>query len=230
MTDNQENKLTMYEAVQTLLDANGDKTAGYSAFAGAVGRFGSTVDAIKGKSTELEGAGMGKVAAKNQAEDELVGALIPIASALFVHAGASKDPELKQKADISETDLRRVRDTELVARASSLLKTANQYASALGDFGVTAAKLAECQSKIDAFNSSIGQRESSAAERVGARANLLELFDVADRTLTEELDRLIELVRGSETQFYNEYFAARVIKDLGTRHRPAQATGSKPGA
>jgi hypothetical protein len=39
----------------------------------------------------------------------------------------------------------------------------------------------------------------------------------------------MELVRGSQTQFYNEYFAARVIKDLGTRHRPAQARASKPG-
>jgi hypothetical protein len=230
MTNNQENKLTMYEAVQTLLDANGDKTAGYPAFGGAVGRFGSTVEAIKGKSSELEGAGMGKVAAKNQAEDELVGALIPITSALFVHAGVKNDPELKQKADVSEWALRRMRDTELVAKASSLLKTANQYASGLGDFGVTPAMLTECQKKVDTYSTSIGQRESSAAERVGARTNLLELFDVADKTLTEELDRLMELVRGSQTQFYNEYFAARVIKDLGTRHRPAQPTASKPGA
>jgi len=221
----------MYEVVQTLLDANGDKTAGYPAFADTVGRFGSTVEGIKGKSSELEGAGMGKVAAKNQAEDELVGALIPITSALFVHAGVKNDPELKQKADVSEWALRRMRDTELVARASSLLiKTANQYASALGDFGVTPAMLTECQKKVDTYSTSIGQRESSSAERVGARANLLELFDVADRTLAEELDRLMELVRGSQTQFYNEYFAARVIKDLGTRHRPAQATASKPGA
>jgi hypothetical protein len=188
------------------------------------------VEGIKRKSSELEGPGMGKVAAKVQAEDQLVGALIPIASALFVHAGARKDPELKQKSDISETALRRVRDTELVAKASSLLKTANQYASALGDFGVTPAMLTECQSKLDAFNASIGQSESGAAERVAARTNLLELFDVADKTLTEELDRLMELVRGSQTQFYNEYFAARVIKDLGVRHRPVQVTASKPGA
>ena len=47
----------------------------------------------------------------------------------------------------------------------------------LGHFGVTPAMITECQSKIDAFSASIGQRESSAAERVGARANLLEVFD-----------------------------------------------------
>jgi hypothetical protein len=46
----------------------------------------------------------------------------------------------------------------------------------------------------------------------------------------EVVQTLMEPVRGSETQFYNEYFAARVIKDLGTRHRPTQPPGSKPGA
>ena len=45
----------------------------------------------------------------------------------------------------------------------------------------------------------------------------------------EVVQTLMELVRGSQTQFYNEYFAARVIKHLGTRHRPAQARASKPG-
>jgi hypothetical protein len=90
--------------------------------------------------------------------------------------------------------------------------------------------LTDLEGKIQAFSSSIGQRESSVAERMGARGNLMELFDVADKTLTEELDRLMELVRGSQTQFYNEYFAARVIKDLGTRHRPARVTASQPGA
>jgi hypothetical protein len=229
MTNNQENKLTMYEAVQTLLDANGDKTTGNPAFAGAVGRFRSTVEGIKGKSSELEAAGVGRASAKVQAEDQLVSTLMPIASALFVHAGVSSNAELKQKADVSESALRRIRDTDLVAKASALLRTANQYASALGDFGVTPAMLTECQTKLDAFNASIGQRESGAAERVAARTNLLELFDVADKTLNEELDRLMELVRGSQTQFYNEYFAARVIKDLGVRHRPAQATAPQPG-
>jgi len=155
MTKNQENKLTMYEAVQALL-----------------------------------GVRAGKVAAKNQAEDELLNVLVPVASALLVHGGRQKQIDLREKANVSGSALRKMRDTEL-------------------------------EGKIKAFSASIGQRESSVAGRVGARANLLELFDVADRTLTDELDRMMELLRGSQTQFYNEYFAARVIKDLGARHRAA---------
>jgi hypothetical protein len=151
-----------------------------------------------------------------------VNVLVPVASALFVQGTTQKQVELKEKANVSESALRKMRDTELVGKASSILS--------LAGYAISPEMLADLGGKIQAFSSSVGQRESDVAERMGACGNLMELFDVADRTLTEELDRLMELVRGSQTQFYNEYFAARVIKDLGTRHRPAQPTASKPGA
>jgi hypothetical protein len=30
----------------------------------------------------------------------------------------------------------------------------------------------------------------------------------------------MELIRGANTQFYNEYFTLRVVKDTGIRHKP----------
>ena len=228
MTNSHENKLTMYEAVHSLLEANKEKTAGLPAFAGSIASFRESVQSIKGKSREVDEAATGRTAAKNQAEDELVSVVIPVASALFVHAGAQKDLPLREKASVSETSLRRLRDTELASKASSMLSLANERATALGTYGITPAMLNDLQVKITTFSGAIGERESGVAERVGARVNLFELFDVADKTLSEELDPLMELVRGSQRQFYNEYFAARVIKDLGTRHRPAQEGTAKP--
>jgi len=227
MTKNHENKLTMYEAVQSLLEANGDKTAGIPAFVGSIASFRGAVQSIKQKSTELDAAGAGKAAAKSRAEDELLTALMPVASALFVHAGIQKDDELREKATVTEGGLRRLRDTELAGKASALLSLANERLSVLTGYGITEAALKDLQAKADAYSTSIAQRETGGAQKAGARANLLELFDVADRTLNDQLDHLIELVRRSNTQFYNEYFAARVIKDLGTRHRPPQEPAAK---
>ena len=36
----------------------------------------------------------------------------------------------------------------------------------------------------------------------------------------------MELLRSSDTEFYNKYFAARVIKDMGVRHK---ANAPAPG-
>ena len=62
------------------------------------------------------------------------------------------------------------------------------------------------------------------AERSAARIALAELFDNADETLKKDLDKLIELVKKDAPQFYNAYYAARVIKDLGHRSRPKAET------
>jgi hypothetical protein len=48
-----------------------------------------------------------------------------------------------------------------------------------------------------------------------------------DELLNEKIDRYMELRRSSDMEFYNKYFAACVIKDMGVRHKanaPASAT------
>ena len=68
------------------------------------------------------------------------------------------------------------------------------------------------------------------ADRIGARGTMADLFDKVAELLNEEFDRYMELLRSTETEFYNKYFAARVVKDIGVRHKanapapPAPAT------
>ena len=71
---------------------------------------------------------------------------------------------------------------------------------------------------MGAFEKALGARESSVAERVSAGTTLAKLFDDADELLRDDLDHLMEQVRGEFPQFYNEYLSARVIKDIGVRH------------
>jgi hypothetical protein len=49
-----------------------------------------------------------------------------------------------------------------------------------------------------------------------------ELFDAADDLLNEELDKFMEIIKRSESEFYDKYFAARIIKDTGIRHRSVE--------
>ena len=69
---------------------------------------------------------------------------------------------------------------------------------------------------------------SSVAERMGARTTMEDLFAKVNGILEEEIDPAMELIRASKTQFYNEYFALRVVKDTGVRHRPEQIPSPAP--
>lgn len=79
----------------------------------------------------------------------------------------------------------------------------------------------------------LGRRQNSeevgTANRKGARGTMNDLFDKTDELIYEELDRFMEMMRPTETELYNKYFSARVVKDLGIRHRtPVEVTAAAP--
>jgi len=47
---------------------------------------------------------------------------------------------------------------------------------------------------------------------------LYGLFDKTDDLLNDEVDAIVEVVKETQPDFYNQYFGARVIKDLGGKH------------
>ena len=71
------------------------------------------------------------------------------------------------------------------------------------------------QEKIDAFGEALNGKDTGFTNRSALRKELNEKFDAADELLKEHFDTLVELVRKSNTLFYDRYFAARGIKDLG---------------
>ncbi len=226
----QENKLTMYEAVLSLMGANGVVVTGVPALKEAKENFDGVVQQIKGKGREREQATAGKAAAKQQAEDALVASLMEISSALYSFSRKAKKTDVQEIADVTETKLRRMRDTELESRAKSIHEKAAIDAGALADYNITAEKMTTLQARIGDFAAALGERESSAAGRVGLTTTVAGLFDQADEILTEDLDRLMETVRESATDFYNKYFSARVIKDLGIRHQQPPQPPQQPSA
>ena len=221
MNKAQENKLTMHESVDSLLNNNAEKTAEIPAFDVSITSFRADLAELKKKSLVYENATAGKSESKWSAEDDLIESLLPVASALNVIAMRNKNPELREIANVTETFLRRLRDTELVSKSKAVLAAGNENAAELVKFGITAERITDLGAKIDAYEKSIGGRESSVAERMGARQGVIELFAKVDDDL-EELDNLMELVRTKYPDFYNEYQAARTVKETGVRHRKAE--------
>ncbi len=214
-----ENKLSMYHAVNTVLKNNAPAYADIPALSAAAQSMENLITDIGVKSSEFDKAIRGKTETKAQAEDDLVEALMPVGSALWAYASGRRDQEMMARANINDSMLRRMRDTELLAKAKSIHTEATAQVSELADLSITQATLDDLAAKIKAFGDALGSRESSVAERSGAKTALSDLFSQAD-SLLDRIDAMMQLLRAKATQFFNEYFAARVIKDVGIRHRP----------
>ena len=216
MNKHEENKLTMYKSVHSLLNANTAKTGTIPALTDSVTEFRNLLQEIESTAIRLGQAITGKTGAKYQAENELIAALMPVGAAMVALGRKLKNPELQAKADIRESYLQRMRDTELVTKAKAIHALALENEANLVAYGITTTKLDELSDKIGNYDASLGGLESSGAVRSGARVSLSNLYGKMDDLLDNDLDRQIELLRGAHPQFYNEYFATRVIKDLGT--------------
>jgi hypothetical protein len=218
MRDNQENKLTMYEAIVKLLEHNESLIATVPAFVGAKDNLITSVNKIKEAARQQKEATAGKRAAKMDAENDLISLMMSVGSALYSYGRKIKDHEMQDIANVRVSKLEDMRDTELVNKAEIIYTKLAANAADLVDYQITAVTVTEFRAKIDNFANALGVRESSAAKSTGATANLQMYFTEADDILNEDMDRMLEMFNQSQPGFYNEYFAARVIKQLGIRH------------
>jgi len=225
-----ENKLTMYLGVKAVLENNAGVTSAVPALGTVVGKFNSTIGTIQAKAKEFDLAVTGKAQVKQDAEDELIDALLPAAGCLAAYAHTTKSTELLAKATVTDSTFRRLRDTEIVTKAKGLLELIQGNAAKLGDYGVTADSVTELNEKIDAYAAALGQKESGYSDRASLRKALFDLFDEADTILDKQMDPIMEQFKKRETEFYDSYSVARSIKDIGmARKQKVAAPLSVPG-
>jgi len=219
MTSYQSNKLAMYTATLGLLKSSDAQTSSMPVFAESQGKFEDLVAQIKNKDKERIGKTTGKSAAKDEAEDALVTATVMIAAGLTAFARKKGNTQLKEKAKVSESYLRRIRSHEQVNIAKLTYDLALANAEGLVEYSITPSMLSDFKSRIAAYEAAIEDIGTGMASRVGARTAVGDLFIQVDDLLKEELDPMMELFRMKEPELYNDYHAARVIKDIGIRHK-----------
>lgn len=229
MTSNQSNKYSMYTAAIELLKNNAAKTASIPAFANSFSKLDSLVTQALDKDKERMGKTPGKIAAKDEAEDALVTAAMIVASALTAFARSKGNTQLKEKAHISEGYLRHARSNEQINIANLTYDLAKGNEEGLAAFAITPTMLQDLKSRIVAYSAALQDVASGVAERMGARTAVRDLFIQVDEVLKEEVDPMMQIFRVTDPEFYNDYRAVRVIKDIGVRHtKTAQAAGTAP--
>lgn len=214
MIKREENKYSMYQGITQVLEDQKETIAKIPAFALSMTDFNGVLEQISDRDKKYQTISKGATAAKDEAEDKLVEAVIAVSSALYVYGRRNKNDELKAVAKITPSSLKKMRDSDLLQKAKTIHENAVANQQSLPDFGVTQADVEDLKAKVTAFEEAFGSKESKVAESKSARKELGELFDEADELLYEELDNMIELVKDADPEFYNKYQSARVIKDL----------------
>ena len=229
MNKSQEERSTMHNSVDALLGANKSKTDEVPALAGQIATFQADVDDLADEHLANKNATSGTTQSKWTAEDDLITSLLKVVKPMKTIAKVRKDPALADIVNVSDTSLRHSRENELVVTAKSIYAEAIKLApEEMAAYGITAAELTALAAKIDAYDKSIGGRESSVEVRKGTRHSIIGKYNQVESDL-EDIDNSMERLKEKYPEFYNEYVSARIIKATGGGHKAKNApTQTKP--
>lgn len=221
----QSNKILMYDAVNTYLMDYPVLLNSIPEFFLSFKDFGERVKAVKAMEVVRQGATDGKTDAKYAAEDALINAAINIASSLTTYACKKNLPELKSIANVSTRKLDRMKEVDLIAKCTQIYNEVKKIPAAdLTSFGLTQEETEDLKSRTEAYSTTSGKRDSSLAERVGTGVSIIDMLNEIDDILDNELDKFVNKFIEKEKTFYEGYYAARNIKDLGKHHNSKETT------
>ncbi|MFA6596610.1 MAG: hypothetical protein WCS69_02735 [Ignavibacteriaceae bacterium] len=215
MTNREENRYNMFNSVKAVLDANTNVTSTIPVFEETIAELRGLIEEVKTTDIEFNNSTTGKASVVHAKEEELMKVFLPVKSALYTYAVVKKDEELKALTEISESKLKRMRDSEQLLKIKSIYEKAVAQTANLQAYGITAETLSTLSDKITALENSAANKSAGHTSRSSLRTKLDDLFESTDDLLKERLDNLVELLREKQSVFYNQYFAARVIYDLG---------------
>lgn len=228
MKKHEENVLTMYKTVCSILKSAGTILVGLSGSQEKIEAFSGILNQIEQKETELKTLTAGKTQSKRSAEKELVDEIFKICQAMLLFSKSAKNLELAAKTKVTKTELLRLRDSELLAKVREINSLAKINESNIAGYGITNERLTALEEMINSYESKILSKETSFADKTAARGELTALFKSADELLKTELDRFVELVKDSSPDFYNMYKEARYIRNLGVRHNGVEEEQPAP--
>ncbi len=215
MNDQQENKLSMYLAVQKVCADNNSVWSGLPAFVASFSSFEDKISDIEDVRLIQEQDTTGIAKDKTVLKEELVDKAIEVSTAVQAYASDNGDNELLESLNFSRSVLLNGRDTELQNKCQTIHDNANAIVGSLSDYGIAAADLTELQSKIDDYAAIIPKPRTATSNKKTATEDITLHLKEADSLLNDKLDKLIEQFKTSDAEFYSTYFNARLIVDLG---------------
>ena len=211
MNDVQENKLSMYLAIKTVLMDNDSIWTGFPAFVSAVVDFGEKLEGIILAVERQETAITGVRSDKLVAQELMITSALAVSGSVFAYASATNNQTLKEAVNYSYSSLRYVRDTISAERCKIIHSQALAEVANLADYGITAATLTELDELIDSFADLLPAPRVAITSRKGATSGLVDLIKDIDLILNERLDMLMPQFKESNLEFYKHYFDSRLI-------------------
>lgn len=169
---------------------------------------------------------------KNSAKVALCVAAAELAGIVFAFAVVNGDNTLKEKVNISKTELLKKRDDQLAPACIAIKNAANDNLAALADYGIDITSLDNFQLLIDNYSGDVPLPTTAKGTVSTQRKNQKKLIRESSELLKKVMDKTIVIFKDVNPDFVTTFKTARIILDpakvkTGVR---SQVTNSADGA
>jgi hypothetical protein len=217
MTQEQQDSVYMYDAVNQVLNTNKSVWTANTAFTSAVNAFGANINSINTAGTNQKTNVVGVTLSKAQQKDALISAAYATATAGRAYATVSNNAALKQACKISHSDLRDAAEQDLTGICQNLHDAVNPFIGSMAGYGINAGTQTALQTAITAFISLIGTPRSTQTASIAATQVIETTIRNTNLLLADGLDGLMEQYSLTNVIFYKQYHAARKLAPHGHR-------------
>ncbi len=217
MNDINENYLSMFIAIKNILFTNKTKWDMNPAFLTSYNDFVAKITRIQELQEELKVNIKGITENKTELRGVFTAALRKVQAALYSYSISAGYEILEADVNYNKTDLKQMRDTDLVAVGTKILNLGTSNIINLGDFGVVQADLDALDTTKGLFEAALGKPREAITERSAKVKAISEEVKFTEQILTRQIDNYMSMFEVSDMEFYDGYFKAREIVDLGKR-------------
>jgi len=226
MNNRQENKLSMYFAVDATLQNHDAAVQSVPILATSVAEFRNLVTLIQ-QLGRKQGEDLTGIAEDKQRLSSLMAErAIVVASKVSAFAALSNNADLAARVDTAPSDFTRGRDSEIDDIAERILESAETHREALlTDYGLTEDQINALSEAIDAYRDILAKPRTARVARKAITEQLAAEFTRIDDLLSGRIDPLIFSLKPTHPEAVAEYQNARIIVDTGSRRtEPAEPT------
>ena len=214
MTNKQQNRLSMMMAVAVICKDLAALFALLPNFTDLVTQLGILIKRIQdlGEAQELDYKG--KTDLKSQVVNNLISQTMIIVRKVVAYATVNNLPELKEVVNYTESELKRMTDQDLRSACQVIHDETAEVLPSLADYKVTQHMLDDHQAAIDVYEQELTSPREGIIYRKNATTELSKAFKEST-SLLNVMDSLVEMVRESNPEAYNNYMDARIVVDHG---------------
>ena len=216
MTDNQENKLTMYRVLVAYLWKHIEIWQILPAFSEIANKIKSNIVEIGNLNQIQSQNNSGIVIHKRNIETNLIDAVLKVAKALIAYATINKNSELLAQVKVTKTTFERLRDELIASKALDIHSIAVTLTEELSSLLINPDDIAAIPTLATSYNEILPTHRDAEILRKNATADMKAKFKEQDAHIAD-LDAIVPIFETDHRSFVQGYWNARIIIDLGRR-------------